>query len=123
MRSATTTSLVSPEKDFQAGFVVFVILKKGRQENRRIEEEFHGSWLRTSDSRSFRTWRRTFSVAEADNGSPLLKTQTPCFFRSWACPRSGRKVISSPVLSISSESPGSRRNSSRNGFGRTTRPA
>ena len=59
----------------------------------------------------------------AEMGSPVRKTQIPCFFRSPAEPRTGRSTMRSSELSNSSESPAASCSSSRTGLGNTTRPA
>jgi hypothetical protein len=73
-------------------------------------------------SRSSRINRNISPVAAADSGCPLRNTQPPLLLCKRPRPAHGRKVICSPVLSISSESPGSSRNSSLNGLGMTTGP-
>lgn len=75
-------------------------------------------WSRPSRSR-----RSTSSVADAGSGWPERNTQRPCSFLKGPVPRTGRSVICSPALSISSASPGDKCSSWRNGLGITTRPA
>ena len=94
-----------------------------RHQHRSIEEALHRPVPRLAAARSSRSRSSISSVEEAERGCPLRNTQTPCSLARGPVPRTGRSVICSPAVSISSESPGSRWSSSRKGLGMTTRPA
>jgi len=91
---------------------------------RGIQKCVHHEELRvTPRARSSLIATSKRSVSPAGIFRSLRKTQTPSSLREAELERSGRSVTRSPSDSKASVSPGASPNSSRNGFGRTTRPA
>jgi len=117
----------------EATSMVYVIWQKCRYQDGTVEEPSHRRFFRREtrtgplprklSSRSRRICRSIPSVASAEIGSPVLKTQMPCFLRSPDSPLRGRSTMRSSELSSSRESPARSCISSRTGFGKTTRPA
>ena len=121
--AAAACRFVKSDEQRKTGLVVNMVSIKHRHQDRSIEKPFHSRSPRLARSRSSRIFRSISSVAEAAIGWPARNTQTPCSCVSGPLPRTGLRVISSPALSNSRSSPGSRRNSSRSGLGMTIRPA
>src|ERR1700761_3496570 len=115
MRSAAARGLVELNEQIQARPVMDVIAIEHRHQHRSIKKSLHSPLPRFARSRSPRICCSMSSVAEAGRGSPEWNTQTPCSLVSGPVPRTGRKVICSPTLSISRESPASRCSSCRSG--------
>ena len=106
-----------------ATFVMFMTLDAGRNQDRRVQESFHGFRPSADSSRSLRTRRIVSRTIDAFKGVFARKTHTPCFLYIDPVARTGRKTTWSSNDSNSSVSPGSSCNCSRTGFGRTNRPA
>jgi hypothetical protein len=130
---ATSSSWTRSRKGGEAAGMVFMIWQQRRHQDGAVEEPSHRALFRRGAragglprkllSRSRRIWRSASSVDSAEIGSPVLKTQIPCFLCNPTPPLRGRSTMRSSELSSSSESPARSCISSRTGFGRTTRPA
>jgi hypothetical protein len=130
---ATCILWTRSREDSEAASMVLMLWQECWHQNRAVEEPSHRAFFRRApragrlprklSSRSRRIWRSVSSVAPAEIGSPVLKTQIPCFLCNPTPPLRGRSTILSSELSSSNESPARSCISSRTGFGKTTRPA
>jgi len=106
-----------------AAFVMFMTLDACGNQDRCVQESFHGFRPSTDSPRSLRTRRIVSRTTDAFKGVFDRKTHTPRFLYIDPLARTGRKTTWSSNDSNSSVSPGSSCNCSRTFLGRTKRPA
>src|ERR1700690_2777624 len=98
-----------------AAFVMFMTYDASGNQDRCVQENFHGFRPSTDSSRSLRTRRIVSRTTDAFKGVFARKTHTPCFLYIDPLARTGRKTTWSSNDSTWNVSPGSSGKSSRTG--------
>jgi len=100
---ATSSFWTRSRKGGEAAGMVFMIWQQRRHQDGAVEEPSHRAFFRRGaragglprklSSRSRRIWRSASSVDSAEIGSPVLKTQIPCFLCNPTPPLRGRSTM------------------------------